>query len=172
VRWFAVSFGFGSGHLIAVVLQQFTSIFLLVAMPGAGQISATPFQSAQTQMFEGLFGPDGGRRAVKLTVPSFRFIPIYSVQEAGIPVVVRSIHAAYTSDALKARVQGKVTVRAVVREDGTVGDAVVTKSLDAVHGLDDAAVNAAKLWRFQPVLKNGVPVRVRVEMDFAFVLGK
>jgi protein TonB len=74
----------------------------------------------------------------------------------------------YTSDAMKARIQCKVTVRAVVKEDGTVGDVVVTKSLDAVHGLDDAAVNAAKQWRFQPVLKNGVPVQVRVEMDFGF----
>jgi outer membrane biosynthesis protein TonB len=112
---------------------------ILVALAtGAGQTPAAPLQHAPTQMFEGLFGPDGSRRAVKVTVPSFRFTPIYSVQEAGIPVVVRSKYATYTSDAMKARVQGKVTVRVVVREDGTVGDVVVTKSLDAVHGLDDA----------------------------------
>lgn len=145
---------------------------ILVALATvAGQTPATPVQNAPTQMFEGLFGPDGGRRGAKLTVPSFRFTPIYSVQEAGMPVVVRSKGAMYTSDAMKANVQGKVTVRAVVKEDGTVGDVVVTKSLDAVHGLDDAAVNAAKQWRFEPVLKNGVPVQVRIEMDFAFTCG-
>ena len=125
------------------VLTHFASMFVALATV-AGQTPATPLQSAPPQMFEGLFGPDGGRRAVKLTVPSFRFTPSYSVQEAGIPVVVRSIKPTYTSDAMKAHVNGKVMVRAVVREDGTVGDVVVTKSLDAVHGLDDAAVNAAK----------------------------
>jgi TonB family protein len=153
-----------------MLTQQLATIFVAVATAGVGQTPATSFLSAPAQMFEGLFGLDGERRAVRLTVPSFRFTPIYSVQEAGIPAIVRTKYAMYTSDAMKARVQGKVTLRAVVREDGTVGEVVVTKSLDAVHGLDDAAVNAAKQWRFEPVLKNGVPVQVRVEMDFAFVL--
>jgi len=153
------------------VLAHFASLFVALATLGAGQ-TATPIQNAPAQMFEGLFGPDGAGRPARLTVPSFRFTPIYSVQEAGIPVIVRSKYATYTSDALKAGIEGKVTVRAVVTQDGTVGDVEVVKSLDALHGLDDSAVNAAKQWQFEPVLKNGVPVQVRIEMIFAFVLGK
>src|SRR5262245_35967034 len=154
------------------VLAHFANIFVALATATAGQAPATPLQDTRAPLFDGLFGPGGVRRPIKLTAPSFRFAPIYSVQEAGIPVVVRSKYAMYTSDALKARIEGKVTVRAVVRQDGTVDDVEVVKSLDAVHGLDDSAVNAAKQWQFEPVLKNGVAVQVRFEMIFAFVLGK
>jgi TonB family protein len=45
---------------------------------------------------------------------------------------------------------------------------VVTRSLDAEHGLDEAAVTALEQWRFEPGRKDGkaVPVQVDIEMRF------
>jgi protein TonB len=68
----------------------------------------------------------------------------------------------YTSEAMRARVQGSVTLEVIVRSNGTVGDVRVVKSLDRVFGLDDAAIRAAKQWTFKPALLEGKPVDVIV----------
>src|SRR5262245_30953506 len=88
-------------HLMGLLLAHFGSTFVALTPAGAGQTPATSFQNAPAQMFEGLFGPENARRPARLTVPSFRFTPIYSVQEAGIPAIVRSTGASYTSEAIK-----------------------------------------------------------------------
>ena len=54
---------------------------------------------------------------------------------------------------------------AVVRTDGTPGDVEITKSLDTEYGLDKQAVAAPSRWRFEPGLKNGKPVPVRVTIE-------
>jgi len=86
------------------------------------------------------------------------------------PVVVKEIKAEYTQAAKDARIQGTVIMDAVVLDDGTVGEVKVTRSLDAVHGLDEAAVNATKQWQFKPGTKDGKPVAVRVEIEMTFTL--
>jgi len=46
----------------------------------------------------------------------------------------------------------------------------VTKSLDTVYGLDDAAVTAAGQWTFTPGTKDGHPVDVLVHLNMRFTL--
>lgn len=84
------------------------------------------------------------------------------------PQLVRDREPAYTSEALRARVQGQVELLAVVLEDGSIGDVKVVTSLDRVYGLDVEAVKAARQWLFLPARQNGRPVRVAVRMFLDF----
>ena len=78
------------------------------------------------------------------------------------PKVIKSVNPKYTAIAIKARIEGMVEIEAVIREDGTVGETRVIKSIDALFGLDVEAVKALKLWRFEPATRFGRPVAVVV----------
>lgn len=84
------------------------------------------------------------------------------------PKVLKDVKPNYTAEAMRLKIQGRVTLEAVVRKDGTVGDVKVLKSLDRSSGLDAAAVAAAKGWLFKPATKDGKPVDIYVilELDF------
>src|SRR5690606_7728059 len=56
----------------------------------------------------------------------------------------------YTAEAMRAKIQGRVTLEAIVTADGTVGDVRIIRSLDPTFGLDQEAIRTAKLWRFRP----------------------
>ena len=86
------------------------------------------------------------------------------------PRVLRQTKVGYTSDAMRAKIQGTVWLEAVVNTDGKVGDVKVSKSLDAVYGLDKEAVKTLKQWRFAPGTREGVPVPVRVTVEMTFSL--
>jgi TonB family protein len=58
-----------------------------------------------------------------------------------------------------------------VEVDGSVGPVRVTRSVDPVYGLDDAAVRTLKQWRFRPGTKDGTPVRVAIIVEMSFTLG-
>jgi TonB family protein len=89
-----------------------------------------------------------------------------------LPKVVSEVKAKYTPEAMQAKIQGTVMMNAVVRTDGTAGDIEITKSLDAKYGLDKQAVAALSQWRFEPGLKDGKPVPVRVTVEMRFTLRK
>ena len=84
--------------------------------------------------------------------------------------LVKEVKPSYTKEARDAKIQGAVLLSAVVREDGTVGDVKVSRSLDAKYGLDNEAVKAAKQWTFTPGMKDGKPVAVEVYIELAFNL--
>lgn len=86
------------------------------------------------------------------------------------PIVIMQVKPQYTADAMRAKVQGLVMVECVVMADGTVADARIARSLDPVFGLDQAALIAAKKWRFRPGLVNGIPVPVVVTIELSFTL--
>ena len=96
----------------------------------------------------------------------------FSRQDAGVvmPVLLSEVKPQYTADAMQAKIQGDVEMELVVRADGTVDGITVTKSLDAEHGLDDAAVAAAEQWTFTPGTKDGQPVDVLVHLNMRFTL--
>jgi TonB family protein len=66
------------------------------------------------------------------------------------PTLVQSVEPKYTADAIRNKIQGQVVVEAVVDPSGAVARARVTESLDKVYGLDDQAVAAARMFKFQP----------------------
>jgi TonB family protein len=86
------------------------------------------------------------------------------------PKVITEVKPKYTPDAMRAKLQGAVELEIVVKEDGTVGDVRVTKSLDRASGLDDAAMAAARKWLFSPGMKEGKPVPTRVGLVLEFRL--
>ena len=86
------------------------------------------------------------------------------------PRVLREVRPQYTSDAMRAKVQGTVLLECVVRPDGSVGDVQVIRSLDPHFGLDDEAIKAAKQWRFAPGTRLGEPVPVLITIELTFTL--
>jgi protein TonB len=86
------------------------------------------------------------------------------------PFPVNQVKPNYTSDAMRAKIQGSVELEVVVLEDGTVGQVRVTKSLDRTFGLDQAAMDAAKKWLFRPGTRQGVPVATIVTLILDFRL--
>lgn len=96
--------------------------------------------------------------------------PIYKISDEGVkaPAVVREVKPKYTENAMHRQVQGTVETAAVILADGTVGDVIVTRSLDSE--LDEEAVKAVQQWRFRPGTKDGKAVAVEVSIELTFTL--
>jgi TonB family protein len=88
------------------------------------------------------------------------------------PQLIREVKPQYTVDAMRAKIQGIVAMDAVVLPDGAVDPSRIriTRSLDAVMGLDQQAVIALKAWRFKPGTFKGRPVAMRVYVELTFTL--
>lgn len=87
-----------------------------------------------------------------------------------LPRLLREVKPQYTSDAMRAKVQGTVLLECVVRSDGSVTDVQVLRSLDSTFGLDQEAIKAARQWRFAPGTRFGEPVPVLVTIELTFTL--
>ena len=102
------------------------------------------------------------------------------------PQVLRNVDASYTAAAMRQGLEGMVVVEVVVLPDGSVGDVtVLSVSLGRVNdrtglwedaeqgqtfGLDEAAIRAARQWRFLPRPRLEEPVAVRATLEFEFTL--
>jgi protein TonB len=69
------------------------------------------------------------------------------------PKPISTPQPAYADRAREAGIQGKVRVELTVDESGAVVNARVLESLG--YGLDEAALEAAKTWRFEPATRCG-----------------
>jgi TonB family protein len=86
------------------------------------------------------------------------------------PVVIKEVKPNYTGEAMRARIQGMVTMEAVVMPDGSVGNVQITRSLDTNFGLDQEAIKTVKQWRFRPGTRLGQPVPVLIVIEMSFTL--
>lgn len=89
------------------------------------------------------------------------------------PTLLQGIEPKYTSDAMRAKIQGQVVVEAVVDPAGTVARARVVESLDKIYGLDDEALKAAKAFRYEPnsgTCHGGLPTWTLVRLTLNFRL--
>jgi len=82
----------------------------------------------------------------------------------------RFVEPKYTAEAMRAKIQGTVVIEVVIGVDGTVTKARIAESLDQVHGLDDNALAAVKLWTFEPGAFGGQNVPVYTRLDVLFRL--
>ena len=85
------------------------------------------------------------------------------------PTLVSQVKPQYTTEAMRAKIQGKVWLEVVVMPDGRPGDIKIARSLDRTFGLDEEAMKAMRLWRFRPGMRQGAPVPtiIVVEMEFS-----
>jgi len=82
------------------------------------------------------------------------------------PRVLFEVKPAYTSNALRLRIQGTVVLEFVVTPEGRPSRMRVTRSLDPE--LDQQAMDAASRWRFNPGRLAGDPVKVLVTLMLDF----
>jgi len=121
-------------------------------------------------MISGLTPDEAEALARTLSTPNAR--PVVSVIGApGVspPVPINVKKPAYTKEGMLRRLQGEVTLSAVVRADGTVDDIKVIKPLDNNNfGLDQQAITALEESTFRPGTRNGEAVDVRITVQMAF----
>jgi protein TonB len=86
------------------------------------------------------------------------------------PTLLKEVKPSYTAEAMRAKIQGIVMVKAIVREDGSVSNVEVIRSLDQTYGLDQKAIEAVRNWRFMPGKRMGQSVPVYVEIELTFTL--
>lgn len=84
------------------------------------------------------------------------------------PKVLSSVDARYTKEAKEKKIAGTVVLDATIDEKGKVSAVSVVKALP--HGLDQAAVDALRQWRFEPATLDGKPVPVIMNLTFNFKL--
>ncbi len=84
------------------------------------------------------------------------------------PVATRRVDPKYTPEAMRAKIQGTVTLVVSIDEKGAVTGAKVAESLDAEHGLDTNAIDAIMRWSFLPGTVDGEAKAfdVKVTMEF------
>jgi protein TonB len=64
------------------------------------------------------------------------------------------------------RVSGTVLIGLIVSSKGEPGEVHVIRSLE--KDVDQSAVDAVKQWRFEPAMKDGQPVAVRISVEIRF----
>jgi TonB family protein len=89
-----------------------------------------------------------------------------------LPEVVKEVKPEYTARAMQEKIQGSVWLKCVVGDTGDITDVTVTKSLDTEFGLDQAAIDAARQWKFKPGRKDGKAVAVEITLELTFTLRK
>lgn len=75
------------------------------------------------------------------------------------PAVLKQTRVKYPKEAKKNRITGKVALDVVVRDDGTVKDVALDWACPQGYGLEQAAAEAVRQWRFEPTVRDGVPVQ-------------
>jgi periplasmic protein TonB len=74
----------------------------------------------------------------------------------------------YSEEARKSKYQGTVVLWVVVGPDGRTHDIRVQRSLGM--GLDEKAMEAVRVWKFEPARKDGQPVAVQINVEVNFRL--
>ena len=86
-----------------------------------------------------------------------------------LPKVLSNPKPDYTEEARKARTEGVVVLRGIVRKDGTIDSIRVVRGLG--YGLDEAAIHTImNKWRFRPATRNGAPIDYEADIEIGFHL--
>ncbi len=98
--------------------------------------------------------------------PPLREMPYGEVFDSP-PVVVIQVRPAYPELARQSELEGTVFVRIGVDEFGDVAWAEIVQG---VPGLNEAALEAVRTWKFEPARQGDLSVRVRIVVPIRFVL--
>lgn len=97
-------------------------------------------------------------------------VPVFKVgDDVTVPRAAKMPDPDYSDQARREGIQGTVVLQVIVNEEGIPAYLEVSRPLG--YGLDQKAVEALSTWRFVPAKRNGVPVAVRMDVEFNFSLG-
>ncbi len=82
------------------------------------------------------------------------------------PVATQKVDPAYPIELMRHNVQGTVTLYAIIRGDGSVGEVRVLRGVD--DRLDEYARKALARWHFQPATRNGSAVDLEAVVMIPF----
>jgi protein TonB len=95
--------------------------------------------------------------------------PVRVGGEISAPRLIERVEPEYPALAIAAQVEGMVILEATVDRTGAVADARVLRS----HGvLDEAALDAVRQWRYEPLLLNGKPTPFVLTVTLSFSLAR
>jgi protein TonB len=83
------------------------------------------------------------------------------------PKLISASPPTYPRQATLQRVQGDVVVDALVDVKGRITDA---KAISGSPLLQQAAINAVRLWRYEPARLDGEPVAAHMQVQISFHL--
>jgi protein TonB len=93
-------------------------------------------------------------------------MPIYQVDSA--PSVASEVKVPYPEEARRAGIEGTVTLSITIDFDGKV---VAAKLIGGPgYGLNEAALEAIRRFKFKPAIKNGEPVSTEMKYAYTFLL--
>ena len=95
-----------------------------------------------------------------------KYMPIYQVDRS--PTVKTEVRIDYPPEAKRASIEGTVTLKITVDENGKVVRAVVVNGPG--YGLNEAAREAVLKFAFNPAVKNGEPVATEMTYAYTFLL--
>jgi protein TonB len=84
------------------------------------------------------------------------------------PVLVSEDRPRYPPAAQRAGIEGSVVLSAVVTETGVIGPVTIVRASPRGLGFEDEALRFVRTRRYRPATRQGVPVRVRMEMVVEF----
>lgn len=106
-----------------------------------------------------------GGESIIIRVPLFWAASSPAIEE----LKAKAIHEvipAYPDELRRQGVEGRVELQVGIDQEGTVGGVKVLKSLHP--WLDNAAVQALKQWKYEPILQNGKPVPAIIALTVNF----
>jgi TonB family protein len=84
------------------------------------------------------------------------------------PTPTRKVDPKYIPAAASERIEGVVRLFAIIRKDGSIDALALIRHLD--DRLDRSAYEALSKWRFEPALRDGVPIDVDTIFEIPFHL--
>ena len=108
--------------------------------------------------------------APAVPAPTGPSAPTATIPSAGAASIPRLVHAPppdYPRDALRSGATGEVVIRIDVGPDGRPASLEVVNS-SRNRSLDRAALQAVRQWRFEPAMRDGMPVAASVQQTVSF----
>ncbi|HSO23827.1 MAG TPA: TonB family protein [Chondromyces sp.] len=89
-----------------------------------------------------------------------------------LPVVIKDHPVAWPVTALRSRRQGVIIMQATVNADGEVERVRILRADEGSYGIPEAALEAARKYRFKPGFKDGVPITTyaTVTVPYRFII--
>ena len=151
-------------------------------------------ETGKLQRFDFVSGPIEFREPTAKALPEWKFRPYVSAGVAvpvkselllgfgvgsqagtfGIPFVEKNdakrlmrsqVPPRYPQVAKISKIQGTVTVKVLVSEQGRVADAAAISGPDMLRG---ASIDAVRLWTFEPLIRNGVITPFETDIDVTY----